>query len=228
MIVRINQFDIARADDFAGWGHSGLQGPLDYTWPASTHAFELVILEADEKNQPLPLPFRQAQVRRLIPELILALLAPEERIVLRLDGPMAEGELLPAFGQLTDAQGAGRFVVSEIQKLQAPAGETIGSIRLAPTAAHLPRLCADEALGLERQVRLRAFAVPEELVNPLLDTTAPDDERWIEILPRAGFMLGSTHGLESLQILSRQFTPDEAKARLTRRLLGEAATAGQG
>lgn len=222
MIVRINQFDVAQADERAGWGGNGLHGPLDYRWPTSTHAFEVMILDCDEKSRPLPLPFRQAQLRRMIPELILALANPGEHIVLRFDGILAAGELLGVFGQLTDVQGQGRFAISESQKLQTGTEEVVGSIRLAPTIPHLPRVCADDHIGLERGVRLRAFAVPHELVNPLLDMTYADDERWIDILPRTGFMLSASRGLSAIQIVSRDITPDQARGRMRRRLLGDA------
>ncbi len=222
MIVRINQFDAAQADELAGWGNSGLQGPLDYRWPTSAHAFEVLILDSDEKSRPLSLSFRQSQLRRMIPELILAMKNPDEHIVLRFDGALAAGELLGVFAQLTDAQGQGRFAVSESQKLQTEAEIVVGSVRLAPTTAHLPRVCADDRIGLEHAVRLRAFAVPPELVNPLLDMTHADDERWIDILPRAGFVLSTSRGLSALQITSGDISPDQARDRMRRRLLGDA------
>ena len=58
MIVRINQFDVYLAEQYAGWPETGLQGPLMAPWPADTNAFEILILDQDEQRQPLSRPFR--------------------------------------------------------------------------------------------------------------------------------------------------------------------------
>jgi hypothetical protein len=85
-------------------------------------------------------------------------------------------------------------------------------------------LCGDENIGLSRSVRLRAMAVPEELVAPLLDVAATDDERWQEILPHSPFLLSTTPQLRSLRILSSKLDPAEIKNRLTRQLMEVART----
>ena len=67
-----------------------------YDWPDDTHAFEVLILESDERQRQLAPAFRQSQLRRLLPEILAALAEPGEQIVARLDGPMAAGELVGA------------------------------------------------------------------------------------------------------------------------------------
>src|SRR5204862_250288 len=72
MIVRINQFDPANAEPYSGWEPDEIRGPMQFDWPAATHAFELLILENDERQQMLPLAFRQAQLRQLLPDVVQA------------------------------------------------------------------------------------------------------------------------------------------------------------
>jgi hypothetical protein len=55
-------------------------------------------------------------------------------------------------------------------------------------------------------------------VNPLLDIDDLDDERWAEILPRAGLMAGTVRTLQAIHLLSGRSTPGEIRMRLTRRL----------
>jgi hypothetical protein len=223
MILRINQFDPAGAEALTGWETHDLAGGIDHTWSAGTHAYELLILEQDEQNRPLDPAFRQGQIRRLIPELILALCEPRRRLVLRLDGPLLEGELIGAMHHLSDVHGMGRFALSEAQKLDEDPRPPVGSVRIAPSPHRLARILGDERIGLERRTRLRAFCLGEELVNPLLDASATDDERWGELLENCDFLLSTVRGLQSVQILSARFSPNEARQRLTQRLLGAAA-----
>src|SRR5688572_21861934 len=187
MIVRINQFDVFLAEQYAGWPETGLQGPLAAPWPADTNAFEILILDQDEQRQPLSRPFRQSQLRQLLPQVIEALVEPNEKLVARLDGPVEPDQLLPAFNYLTDARGAGRFGIAAATKLDlAPGYNGTGGVRMELSTTALTKLCNEQALGLERSVRLRIFALPEALVNPFLDISEVDDERWPEILPQAG------------------------------------------
>src|SRR6476660_9953034 len=121
MIVRINQLDVARADQEAGWPGAGPQGPLGPSGGAPAAAaemrtFELLILGHDEQNRPVSDAFRQAQLRQMVPHALIALREGDEEIVVRLDGPLAEGELLAGFRWLTEADGRGRFAVSAAQK----------------------------------------------------------------------------------------------------------------
>src|SRR3954462_8263895 len=126
MIVRINQFDPANAEPYSGWEPDEIRGPRQFEWPAATHAFELLILENDERQQMLPLSFRQAQLRQLLPDVVQALLEPDEQIVARIDGPLLANELLPVFQHLTDEHGAGRFGIAPVQKLDAAAIPALG------------------------------------------------------------------------------------------------------
>src|SRR5580704_7264046 len=109
MIVRINQLNLLRAEKEAGWLEQGMLGPIQYAWPPNTRVYEVLILDRDEQKRPVEDSFRQQQLRQLIPEAAAALCEPGEEIVIRLDGPLTEGELLPAMHRLTDAEGGGRF-----------------------------------------------------------------------------------------------------------------------
>jgi hypothetical protein len=223
MIVRINQLDLPRAEMEGGWPEQGMLGPIRYAWPQETHIYEVLILDRDESKQPVDAEFRRQQLRQLVPEAVEALREPGEEIVVRLDGPLTEGELLAAMRHLTDAQGRGRYAFSPLRKLEPDPEEEIGSVRLQMSPAMLAALCADPALGLHRSVRLRAFAVPETLVNPLLDVDTTDDERWGEILSQCGFMLSTTFGLRSLHVRSRRLEPSAMKSRLTKQLMHTAS-----
>src|SRR5437868_1133348 len=134
MIVRINQFDVSRAEAEAGWAGRGMLGPIEFVWPEGTRAYEILVLDQDEQHRPLSESFRQAQLRQLIPEALAALSEPAEKTVLRLDGPLTDGELLAAFNHLTDAKGAGRFAVSQLLKLEPQPQDVIGSVRIQPPA----------------------------------------------------------------------------------------------
>jgi hypothetical protein len=216
MIVRINQIESARADETAGWGAGELRGSIAYDWPVNAFIYQMHILDRDEHGRQLEPAYVQAQWRRLIPHVISALNGGEERPVVRFDGPLAEGELLAAFGYLNDCE---RFAVSPVQRFRGDMETVMASVRMMPTNGHLTQLCTDPLLGLERSVRLRVIAVPEKMVNPLLDTADVDDERWREILPTAAFMLSTTVGLKSLLIWTSRFDPAAAKSRIMQKLL---------
>jgi hypothetical protein len=227
MIVRINQLDVARADQEAGWPAGGPQGPLGPTGSAPAagelRTFELLILGHDEQNRPVSDAFRQAQLRQMVPHALIALREGDEEIVVRLDGPLAEGELLAGFRWLTEADGRGRFAVSAAQKREEAPAEVIGGIRLQPSPGRLAGMCADGGLGLERSVRLRAFCVPGALVNTVLEIAEADDPRWAEVLERAGVTIGTTRGLRSLHIQSRRLEAAGVKSRIMRRLIALAS-----
>jgi hypothetical protein len=227
VIVRINEFDPANAEPYSGWGDEGLRGPINYEWPNDTHAFEVLILESDERQRQLAPAFRQNQLRKLLPEILMSLAEPDEQIVVRMDGPFASGELAPVQMHLMDADKNGRFSCSAMEKLNAAPGEPITSIRIHLTQQRLVALCMDSEVGLERNTRLRAFLVPDYLVNPLLDVSDLEDERWGEILPKCGALLGSMRGMNSIYILTRRFDSTQARQRIVQRLLGpQARSAG--
>src|SRR5262249_17504259 len=144
----------------------------------------------------------------------------EEQILVRLDGPFASNELLPVQKHLVDADKNGRFSCSMVQKLDAAPGEPIASIRVHLTPQRLVSLCTDNEIGLERNTRLRVFLVPDFLVNPLLDVNDLDDERWGEILPKCGAVLGTLRGMNSIFILTRRCDSSQARQRIVQRLTG--------
>lgn len=218
MIVRINQFDAPRPESEAGWPTDGPLGPLLTPWPADTRAYEILILDHDEQRRPMAEDFRQQQLRQLIPQAVAAFREPGEEIVVRLDGPLAEREALPAYRHLTDAMGEGRFAVSGAAKLEATPRDTCVSVSIVPTVRALQALCTDGSLGLERSVRFRAFSVPEEMVRVLLEIDSMEDERWPNVLERAGFVLGTVKGMRALQVLTSRFDAAAVKSRLMKRL----------
>jgi hypothetical protein len=221
MIVRINQIDVAAAESATGWDPGPPRGGVDFTWPLRTFAYQIFILDVDERQQPLPGAFRQNQLRQLIPQVLSALAGDEtQETVVRLDGPVIDGELLAAFGYAADPTGCERYAISATHKLDPLPDAVLSSVRLVPTPALLKTMCGDAQLGLDRSVRLRAFAVPEPMVNPLLDTTDLDDERWREVLPRATMVLSTAVNLQSLVVWTPRFDPAEAKRRIMQRLAG--------
>ncbi len=220
MIVRINQFEIVKADRRAGWPLDGLQGPVDYAWPADSRALEILILPTDENQVPLDLAFRRGQLRGLIPRIVEALREPREQIVARIDGPVVTGEILGGYRYVTNGDGRGRFSISAAQKLDEDPIPAIASARMHLSPHRLSELCADPSIGLERTTRLRIYAVPEAMVSPLLDTADPDDERWGEILPTSAFVLSTVHELASVQVITRRYTTDHARARMLRQFTG--------
>jgi len=223
MIVRINQVETSQVERESGWLSGGLMGPFfGAAWPADMRAFELLVLEHDEQQRPLSETFRQTQLRHIIPEAAAALREKTEELVVRLDGPLADGELLAAFRRLTDDAGIGRYAFSAAQKAQAAPQTVISSVRLAPTLKAFAGLSADSALGLERSVRLRVMAVPDPVVSEVLELGPVDDPRWAQVLPQAGFMLGPSRGLRSIHILSRRFDAASLKARIMQRLIAGA------
>jgi hypothetical protein len=226
MIVRINQLDASRAEADSGWPAGGPTGPLRGA-PTSlafgAKVFELLILDQDEQGRPLSETFRRAQLRQMLPQAIAALREPGEEVVLRLDGALADGELFAAFRWLTDSDGRGRFAFSAAHKRDPGPQEVHGSVRVHPSPRLLASICGDMALGLERSVRLRAVCVPEDAVNGALDPPTPEDPRWDAVLSKAGFVLGSTRGLRSLQITTVRFDAATVKSRVMRRLMSAAA-----
>jgi hypothetical protein len=221
MIVRINQFDPANAEPYSGWGDDGLRGAIFYNWPEDTHAFEVLILESDERQRQLAPSFRQTQLRRLLPEVLAALAEPGEQLVARLDGPLAAGELLGAAKHLADAQGQGQFAFSGASRLAHDAPPPIASLRIHLTFQRLAALCMDSGAGLDGTVRLRLFLVPEMLVNLALEVNDLDDERWGQILSSAGVVMGSMRSMQSIYLMTRRFDSTQARQRILKRLLGQ-------
>jgi hypothetical protein len=216
MIVRINQIDAARAELTAGWGNGVLDGAIRYTWPTHAFVYQMHILDRDEHGEQVDPAHLQTQWRRLIPHVISALNGGPERAIVRVDGPLADGELLASMGYLNFCE---RFAVSPLQRFGPDDEPIIASVRMLPGDEQLAKLCADPQLGLERSVRLRVISVPEQIVNPLLDTCETYDERWRDILPTAAFVLSTTVGLKSLLIWTCRFDPAAAKNRIMQKLM---------
>lgn len=222
MIVRINQIDIAKAEAESGWPAGGRLGGVKASWPAGVKSFELVILLQDERNQPLTDTFRQQQLRQMIPQAAFALRQPGEVFVARLDGPVAERELLPAWRHLTDPDGRGRYAFTAVAKADDAPAELAACVRVVPSNKRLASICQDPALGVERAVRLRLFLVPEMAVADLLEAVEPDDARWEAILAACPLQIGTTAGLRSLQIYTRQFDVTQVKSLVMQRLMAVA------
>ncbi len=218
MIVRINQIDIAAAESAGKWEVAGPRGGIDYAWSPRTFAYQLLVLDHDERSQPLSISLRQKQIRQLIPQVIEALTEPGTRTCIRLDGPIAAGQLLPAFSYLADPATCERFTIAAAQKLDPGTEPVLSSIQMLPTADLLTILCHDAQLGFESGVRLRAFCLPEELVNPLLDTIDADDERWREILPAASFVISTARDFLSAIVCTPIFDAAEIKERIMKKL----------
>jgi len=227
VIVRIHQLPVPQAEADAWPANAGgpLRGPVAYAWPEDARAFEVLVLDRDEQQQPLSQPFRQAQVRQLIPQVAAALREPGEQVVVRLDGPVSPRELLPSLCHLTDPAGNGRFMVSELAKLDPRPREMMASVRMQPSESGLVGLCGDGELGLERSVRLRLFCVPEPLVNSLLDIHFAGDGRWGEVLDKAGFVLNAGKELRALYVVTRRLDAAQFKARVMKRLIAAASSA---
>ena len=225
MVVRINQLALSEAPDAAGWPVHDLAGPIRFQWPKEIQRYEVLILEQDEDRRRLREDFRQQQLRTLFPAAVEALREATEKIVVRLDGILAPRELAPALNQVILAGEEARYAVSELRKLDDDALAIAASVRIHPTLPWLSTLCGDETVGLERTVRLRAFSVPAAQVNPLLDIDSVQDERWAEILPQCGFVISTTMGLRSLEVLTRRHDAVAVKARLTQWLLRPRARA---
>ena len=222
MIVRINQLDIAKAEADSGWPAGGRMGGIGAAWPAGMRSFELVILSQDERNQPLTDAFRQQQLRQMIPQAAFALRQPGDAFVVRLDGPVAERELLPAWRHLTDPDGRGRYAFTAVSKADDAPAELSASVRVAPSPKRLAGICQDPALGLERAVRLRLFFAPEVTVGDAIDTLETDDPRWEAVLAACPMVIGTTAGLRSLQIFTRQFDVTQVKSLVMQRLMAVA------
>lgn len=215
MIVRMHQLELQRVEALAGWPDGVYRGPVDFAWPGDAAALELFVLERDEHGRAVPVELRQRHLRGLIAAVAEALLDVDQQVVVRLDGSFTPDGLLPLVERLA---GAGRFALSPVRRLALADGDAEASVRVAADAAWLDELCRDERIDLAERVRLRLFCVPAELVDPVLDIDALDDERWRDILPVANVMAQVTRGLGGIQVVTRRFDVQQSKRRLTRGL----------
>ena len=214
MLVRLNQLDPRSAESVAGWTTGGVRGSLAYTWPASAFAYQLQVLDRDEAGQPVADERRRAEVRRVLAGVVAAVARPDDRLVVRLDGPFGPG-LAPA---AVAATAAAAFSVGSVQRLTADAAPPQTSVRFVADEATLATLCRDESLGLAAGVRLRAFPLPPALVDPMLDTADADDERWRDLLPAAAGVVTTAADLTAIVIWTAALNPDALRDRLAPRL----------
>lgn len=218
--VRINQLDLAQAEPESAWPSAGPQAGVRGPWPGDTRAFEVLIVGVDEHSRAISDGFRHEQLRRMIPQVVMALRDPGEELVVRLDGPLADRELMPAYRWLVDPiERTGRFACSPIRKLEHPAEDVLASVRVQPSIRQLAAICGDGSVGLERSVRLRIASVPEQLIGQVLSLDQPDDPAWAAIVAEAGFMLSTSRGLRSLQVLTHRLDAAAIKGRIMQRLL---------
>jgi hypothetical protein len=96
----------------------------------------------------------------------------------------------------------------------------MGSVRIEMPFERLMALCADPGVNLDRSVRLRAFAVPEDLVNMLLECSEPGDECWRVVLPRTTFVLQPVGGMDSIQVITGRYGSEDFSRRATDALAG--------
>jgi len=218
MIVRINQVDHASAEALTGWSVGGLAGEIAFPAHVDVRAFQVLILEEDERAQPLTAEFRRRQMRTLIPKVLESFVGDDESIVLRLDGPFTDQELLPALSYATDSLHCARYVLGSVEKFDPAAHPPLASLRLQAEGSCLTSLCGDPRLGLERSVRLRAMVVPEVYVDPLLDSHETEDERFREILPVAKLLLSTARDLASLFLWTGHLESAELKQAIIHRL----------
>ncbi len=222
MIVRINQLDPASAEQACGWETGNACGPIERAWSADTFAYQVLILEHDEQHQPVTNAARREQIRQMLPAVIDALSGPDDRTVVRFDGPFANDGVAPAFAFAADLQRCDRFSYSAADHLAGSEDPPVVSIRLFPRSHRLAELCAT----CPQPVRARIFGLPDELVDPMLDTADLDDERWRDLLPQLSFMVSSAADWLSLLIWTSKFDADETRRRITQRLGGNEGANG--
>ena len=220
MILRLQQFDIAQAEPLGGWPDFGHTGPLRHDWPAETGAFEVVIAQSDENGRAINTRHRRDHLRSVIPMLAQALKQPEERLIARLDGPCAPGELFAALQHLPPPEMLGRFAISSAQKLDPAPSVVMGSLRIEMDFERLEMLCSDPGLNLEESLRLRLFLVPEDLVTGLLEIEDTEDPRWSDILPGVSVIIQPVGGMDSIQLITPRYGAGDFAPRITRALAG--------
>jgi hypothetical protein len=214
MLVRLNQIDPQSADGVSGWTTGGYRGTVAYSWPSSAYAYQLVAMDKDEQGRPVAADVRRAEIRRVLPGVIGAVARSTDSTVIRLDGPFGPG----MSSAVAAAAGSTQYAVSAVQRFGFDGAPPLASVRLLADVGAVERLCKDDALALNAGVRLRAFLLSASLVDPMLDTAEPDDERWRELLPESGAVVSTAADLLSLVIWSAVLGPDVVRDRLAARL----------
>jgi len=152
----------------------------------------------------------------------IALAEPGHVGVLRLDGPLGDNELLPAWRYLTEPDGRGRYAFAATAKLDDLPADVSTSVRILTSWQQLMAICSDPSLGLERSVRARLFFTNEVFASDLLEASETDDPRWEQILAECTLMIGTTSGLRSLQIVTRGLDLPQVKSKVMNRLIAVA------
>ena len=214
MLVRLNQLDPRSAEGVAGWTTGGLRGSVNYAWPTSAFAFQVQALDTDERGQPVADAARRTEVRRALAAVVAAMARPGDSVVVRLDGPFGPG-LLPA---VVSSVASSAFSISAVQRLTTDSAPPQSSVRFVANGEQLVALCRDDQLALSAGVRLRAFPLPAHLVDPMLDTIEPDDERWRDLLPEAAGVVSTAADLTSVVVWTTKLDPAAFRARLAAQL----------
>lgn len=219
MIVRINQIDPAQADATSGWPVPDGSG---FAWPAGTRAMDLFILSEDENRQPLSDAFRRQQFRQMLPQIAIALRDVGESPVLRLHGPIGDGDLLAGWQHLTDADGRGRYAFSAAARTGVSDLPATATLALAPSWKCLSAACADSRLGIDRAVQSLLLLGPDEQVPGFLTgVTAPKPD-WAALLGHWPVAVRPTRGLRSVQLFTRHLDMPQVKQRIMQRLMAVA------
>lgn len=207
-ILRVNQIAAASAEQLAGWTDG--PGAIATPWPSGTGAYELRIVQQDGEAAASEGDLRQ-RLRRLVCEAVSGLTPVGGTIVARLDGPLAG--VVPAL-----AWGLDKMVgMSPVRRWSQADPPALVSFRVAESGDAVASLCDAVGPALGRDVRLRVFAVPDELVQPLLDIDELDDERWREIFEASTFAIDTVAGLKGL-ILFTRIPADDVTTALAKRL----------
>jgi hypothetical protein len=222
MIVRINQLSPAAAEQAAGWDVDSVCGPIERGWPSATYAYQVLVLDRDEQQQPLSDGPRREQIRQMLPQVIDALSDRSDQVIVRIDGPLCSDGVVPAFMFAGNRECCRRFSYSAAEWLADRDEPPVTSIRLLPRPECLAEICIDPRISLHEKVRLRAFGLAgDELVDPMLDTADLEDERWRELLSEVSFMVSTSRDMLSLLICTPRFDADQTRLRITRRLGGK-------
>jgi hypothetical protein len=219
MILRINELRARDVETRGNWAPGTPQGPLAADFPAGARAFEVYIKPTDEHEKPMDAARRRTQLRRLLADCADALKGEGEELVVRLDGPLAAGEMAEALRHVGAGGGERRFAIAAARKFEVGPPAATGSMRLHVDHAQLAALLADPSVGVDKSVRLRVFSIAGELVNPLIDADDLDDERWPELLAGAGLVVTTSKGMESILLVSDRYDLAAVKGRLATKLM---------
>jgi hypothetical protein len=212
-ILRVNQLDPETADFVAGWANLSAGAPvlagIEAPWPAGVNAYELRIIPQQGEGK-VPEAEVRARVRRLVCETLPGLAPAGHMALVRVDGPLVP--VLPVLAWAMDKP----LGMSPVRRFAAHEPGHV-SIRVPESLDAMGGLC--DALGpaLGRDVRVRALAVPEELVPPLLDMDTPDDERWRDVLAGTKLMIDTTTDARGLIVYTR-LGADDVTTKLAERL----------